>query len=595
MSVNKEFEYEKIREFLEQLESISEPLSEHEISELIRNFSKEKFGKNFPDILGWEQMAFDFTENYHENKLGWGTQFGPMFVLPNKEGKMVEYPSIHKITSEIISYWEKRAKESNHPIFKARYSNLVWDFSKKIKRKKAHYSIAQIFVDSAVEIAEKDLHKYPTDVIRKLERALFLALTINDKERINKLKNTIIRYEEKIAEDDKPGLWGFSYELLVKNRKIQLTQKEEEKIISDLEDRFERLLKGSNHFAAKEAALLLVDYHKNIESYKYKVKNILLKLGSVIQKSADQVSPLVGSAWLEELYHFYLQFGLKEEANKILIKIKEISENIPSEMKKIEAKVEIPKDEIDKFINNLIEGGLRTALQKVTIYYIPEKNKVINQLKDLSQKAPISFLFTRKILDEEGREIAQIGPLQEDIDGHIIHQISQNMQFESHFLRETISRLIEKFNLSAKVIIDYLYESPIFDERRKGFFEIGIDAYLNNQFMIALHILIPQIEAMIRNLAEMIGLPVLKPSRAGGFNYRTLDDLLRDEHITMVFGENLSLYLRILFTDPRGWNLRNHVCHGISSIETFNQITADRVFHALLCLALVKEKQNTPQ
>ena len=104
-------------------------------------------------------------------------------------------------------------------------------------------------------------------------------------------------------------------------------------------------------------------------------------------------------------------------------------------------------------------------------------------------------------------------------------------------------------NLSAKVIIDYLYESPIFDERRKEFFEIGIDAYLNNQFMIFLHILIPQIEAIIRNLVEMIGLPVLKPSRAGGFNYRTLDDLLRDKHITKVFREDLSLYLRILFTD----------------------------------------------
>ncbi len=593
MSVNKESEYKEIREFLNQLESLSGQVSEHEISERIKNFVKERFEQNPPNILLWEQMAFDFTENYPESKSGWGIYFGPMFVLPNKEEKVVEYPSIHKITSEIISYWEKRAKESNHPIFKARYSNLVWDFSEKIKGEKPHYSIAQIFVDSAIEIAEKDLHKYPTDVIKKLERGLSLALTINDKERINELKDTIIRYEEKIAEDDKPGLWGFSYRLLVKNRRIQLTQKEEEKIITDLEDRFERLLKGNNHFAAKEAALLLIDYYKNIESSK--VKNILLKLGSVIQKSADQVSSLVGSAWLEELYHLYLQFGLKKEANKILIKIKEVYKNIPSEMKKIEAKVEIPKDEIDKFINNLIEGDLKTALQKVAIYYIPEKDKAINQLKDLSQKTPISFLFTRKIIDEEGREIAQVGPLQEDIDGHIVHQISQNMQFESYFLRETISRLIEKFNLSAKVIIDYLYESPIFDERRKEFFEIGIDAYLNNQFMIFLHILIPQIEAIIRNLVEMIGLPVLKPSRAGGFNYRTLDDLLRDKHITKVFREDLSLYLRILFTDPRGWNLRNHVCHGISSIETLNQITADRVFHALLCLALVKEKQNTPQ
>ena len=132
-------------------------------------------------------MVFDFTENYPDDKSVWGTYFGPMFVLPNKEGKMVEYPSIQKITPEILSYWEKRAKESKNPVFKQRYSNLVWDFSEKVTSKKPHYSIAQIFIDSVIEIAEKDLHKYNTDVIEKLERALSLGLSVNDKERINKL------------------------------------------------------------------------------------------------------------------------------------------------------------------------------------------------------------------------------------------------------------------------------------------------------------------------------------------------------------------------------------------------------------------------
>lgn len=583
---------EEIREFLYQLESVSEQISEHEISEKIKSFMKEKFDQSPPEVLFWEQMAFDFTENYPNDKSGWDTYFGPMFVLFNEEGKMVEYPSLRKVTPETRSYWEKRAKESEHPILKARYSNLVWDFSKRLKRERPDYSIAQIFVDSVIEIAEKDLHKYDVNVIEKLKRALSLALTINDKERIDRLKNAIINYEEKIAEDDKPGLWGFSYELLVKNKKVQTTQEEKQRIIKNLEGRFKRLLKGNNHWATQRAAVLLADYYKKKEDDIAK-NIILLEYGDMVQRVAEQASSLVGVAWLEQLYHIYLQYGLKDEANKLLIKIKEISKNIPSEMKKIETSIEIPRDEIEKFINSLIGGDFKTTIQRIAIYYIPKKEEVTRQLKDLSQKSPISFLFTRKIIDEGGREIAAVGSLEEDIDGHIVSQISQNIRLESIFLRETISKFINKFSINTVDIVNYLYKSPIFDERKKRFFEIGIEAYLNSQFLIALHILIPQIEAVVRKLAETIELSILKPSRSGGFNYRTLDELLRDEYIIKVFGEDLSLYLRVLFTDSRGWNLRNDVCHGISLIETFNQISADRVFHTLLCLALVKEKEDT--
>jgi len=174
----------------------------------------------------------------------------------------------------------------------------------------------------------------------------------------------------------------------------------------------------------------------------------------------------------------------------------------------------------------------------------------------------------------------------------LIFQISQNIRVGPPFLREVIQALINKFNLNTKSIVDYFYESPIFEEQRKELFVKGIDAYLKGDFLMALHILIPQIEAVIRNLAEKIGVPILKPSCVGGFNYRLLDDLLRDENICKVLTEDLCLYLRTLLTDPRGWNLRNNLCHGISHIHEFNYHTADRIFHVLLYLALIKEEKN---
>jgi len=590
VSVNKE--YEEIKEFLNRLESISKQISEPEISESIKNFVKERFEQNPPNILLWELMAFDFTEDYPDDKSEWGTYFGPMFVLPNKEGKMVEYPSIQKITPEILSYWEKRAKESKNPVFKQRYSNLVWDFSERVTGKKPHYSIAQIFIDSVIEIAEKDLHKYETDVIEKLERALSLGLSINDKERINKLIDTIISYERKIAEDDKPSLWGFSYEYLVRNKKVPLPEDKKNNIINDLEKRFARLLDSNDHWAAQRAALLLVDYYSKLGN-KEKVKEILVKLGEVFQKQAKKASPLIASAWLEQLYHLFLQYGLKNEADAISFKIKELGKQSRSEFKEIKSSIEIPKEELQKYIEWLIDGDLDTVLIKVAINYIPKKDEVIKQIQDLSKKAPLSFLFSQVIVDADGRHVATVGSLEEDMDGDIVLQISQNMQISSFFLRETLNALIQKFDLTSEKLVDYLYKSPIFENSRKEFLIRGIQAYLKGDFLVSIHILIPQIEATIRNLAEKIGVPILRPSRSGGFFYKTLDELLRDSKIIEVLGEDLCLYFRVLLTHPRGWNLRNDVCHGISHIEIFNQDTADRVLHALLCLALVKEKGDT--
>jgi len=582
----------EISEFLKSIDSISEPIAEHNIANKIKSFAKEKFGENIPDILLWEQMAFDLVENYTNKETGWGTYFGPFYVLPNEQGQMMEYPSIQLLTPEIINYWEKRAKKSTHPILKARYSNLVWDFSEKITGKKPSPAIAQIFIDAVIEIAEKNLHKYERSVITKLERALSLALSINDKERLNNLIDTIISYERKIAEDDKPGLWGFSYELLFNNKKIKKSLKDKEQIIiNDLEQRFNRLLNSENQWAIQRATLLLVDYYSKLGN-KEKIKELLLKFGELVQKQLQKEPPFSVITRLEQIYHLYLQHGLKDEANKISLKIKELSKKTNSELKPIETSIEIPIEKIKEYIDWLVDGDIETVLMKISINYIPKKDEVVKELKDISKNYPIQFLFTHKIIDIDGHPIATIGSIEEDLEGHVVKQISQDMSLVSFLLRETIDTMIKKFGMKAEEVIDYLYKSPIFEEERKEIIIKGIESYLKGDFISSLHLLIPQIEAAIRNLAEKIGVPILKPSRTGGFFYRTLDELLREKGIIQVFSEDMCLYFRVLFTDPRGWNLRNNVCHGIGKTNYFNHKSADRVFHALLCLGTVRKKEE---
>jgi hypothetical protein len=100
-----------------------------------------------------------------------------------------------------------------------------------------------------------------------------------------------------------------------------------------------------------------------------------------------------------------------------------------------------------------------------------------------------------------------------------------------------------------------------------------------------MHLLIPQVEAAVRTLAELLNLPVYRRGKREGLQSRNLDELLQMESLVNALGRSQAIYLRVLLTDSRGWNLRNVVCHGIPPTEAFNSEVADRVFHALLILA----------
>ena len=173
--------------------------------------------------------------------------------------------------------------------------------------------------------------------------------------------------------------------------------------------------------------------------------------------------------------------------------------------------------------------------------------------------------------------------------------MSQNMDISAIFLHEVLQTVITKFVVSSEVLIEYLYESPLFQEDRKEIIRAGLEAYFHQNHLVAIHLLTPQIEAAIRDLIEMAGGTVLRASRGGGLHLKTFDELLRDEQIKTVFGENTAFYLRVLFTDQRGWNVRNNVCHGIIPTRFFDVRLSERIIHVLLCLALVQEKEKGDQ
>lgn len=587
----------KLKELLIEFGISSEPISEITIAETLKKALKE-LGEETPhEEWTAEITAFDLAENLQDSEIGWGTYYGPKLVWKKEDGSIVEYPSISQITPILIDYWERRSREASHPVMRARYSDLVWVFSEKIAGKKPHFNMATSAIDSNVDIASRGDYKHDVEIFKKLERSLYLALTLNDAQRVEKVRDAIIAYEDKVAKDELIGLWGYSYDLLIENKKVPLTESQRIKIIDDLEKRLERISNPPEQsnldpWAAERAANRLANYYRALDR-KGDVKRVLLKYGGAFEKLSEQASAILAMSWLQDVYEIYQNYGLKEDAERIAVKLQSIGPKTRDEMKPISVSREIKREEMDKYVAQIIEGDKETALARVAIRYISRKKGVEKQLHDLSKKAPITFLFAKKIQDVRGTPIAEVGPLEQDLEGNIILQTDQNMKIESIFIRKVLDSLFHKFEVDAKQLVDYIYKAPIFKEERREIVLEGVNSYLENRHLTAIHLLVPQVEEAVRTLVRNNGGAVLKPARiGGGFVNKTLDELLRDPIFSNVFGEfgeDVALYLRILFTDRRGWNIRNCVCHGLWPAVAFGIPVADRIIHSILCLALVRE------
>src|ERR1035437_7896358 len=173
---------------------------EYNISTELRKIVPQNNEEISPELLS-EIMAFSFVEDYQNKETGWGTYFGPMTVWSNGDGTATETPSIKLITPIMLDYWEQRAKESKNPIMVARYAGLVYDFSNRIKGTNPPAEISKIYINALVTQAIGEYQNHAVHIYKKLERALSISISLNDKQLIEQCKKAIIDYENKHSDD----------------------------------------------------------------------------------------------------------------------------------------------------------------------------------------------------------------------------------------------------------------------------------------------------------------------------------------------------------------------------------------------------------
>jgi Domain of unknown function (DUF4209) len=550
---------------------------------------------------GWwsENVAFRFNPCGRDQS-PWKVQFGPKTTFTTKSGTLVHCPDMAEIDGGTINYWRSRAVEAKNPILRARYADLVWEFSKPVTGEPASIDFARLAIDSYEESSKLTPGELMIDQIHRLERGLELAISIGDTNRIETVRDAMINFFYEAILPSSCGAWHFLFDNLYENKKapiceVQLARMIEahEKLLARYSDPEDKT--NLNPWGAKEAAMRLARHYQKVGSSD-DVKRVVGTYGNTFIALSREAGGMLAIAWLQEVYRDYVRFGMADEIDQLKLMLKQKGEAAESETKRVSGTITIPKDELETFQEEMTSDGLEIACQKIAGHFIPSTRDAQEELKRLHEEHPlISRIGVRQLGEQQ--IIAEIGSVEDDFEGRTIMQISENIGFSAPFLAAAMDRLRDRYTLTADDLLTILHQSPAFDEDRRAIICTGLTAYLEGDLLKAIHVLIPQVEHILRRLLGILGRPTNKHSRSntGVMQENSLDEVLGDPTMRTALGDDLHRYLSMFLVDRRGHNLRNRLAHGLMSLGDFHRGIGDRVVHVLLILGMVRQEEGTQE
>lgn len=151
-------------------------------------------------------------------------------------------------------------------------------------------------------------------------------------------------------------------------------------------------------------------------------------------------------------------------------------------------------------------------------------------------------------------------------------------------------QVILEHRITKNHLWDICLSSTIIPKNRIDLWVEGLYYGFENNFVVSSHLLVPQIENMIRFFMKEKDIKTTTLGNDGIETENGLTTLLNNENITDVIDESLVFELKALLTEQIGSNLRNNIAHGLVT----SHILASKysVYFWWLCLKLVINSSN---
>jgi hypothetical protein len=515
----------------------------------------------------------------------WGTHFAPWYTATGEDGSTIRDPDLASLNEESIKVWSERAVTACHPILKARYADVVWDLQRKISSDGTRsFTFGQLAADAYMDAARENRFRWGIESAFALQRALSISLQLGDAGRTRRIVDAMIAMAQSVGLD-KPGFWVVPFDSAFGKQNVSPQQSAE--IISQLEARLTEAVAAKDGWRAQLAAERLLNAYRKTGDRDSALR-VVRAWGATFLAMAEGASAILAVGWLQPIIQLYQNEGLRDDAERLRVYVEKRGRTVNDEMHQGELTIPFDRKEVEDYLNRIIDvNDPCLALFRLANTLLPDPQNVRQEVHKAAEQFISYSLFPVEIVGPHGLPIARVGTYEEDAEGRLVHDLARHLGLMPSFFIRGYEKIKEKFSLTNEVLMDGLFSSLLFKADRRTFFAEGFAAYEAGDYLKAVHVLVPQMEGVLRNLLEIMGIPVTK-TIDGMAELKNMNDVLHDERVRDDLEEKWWMFLKTLYTDKRGFNLRNDLAHGIAPIEVFNIGTAAIVIQSIVLLWVIR-------
>lgn len=304
---------------------------------------------------------------------------------------------------------------------------------------------------------------------------------------------------------------------------------------------------------------------------------------AVARISTDNPSHMVASSFYENAIQTYRSIPRAERAaHRVDERIAELRAHLNDSGEKSLGEMGVistPGIDISQLVENsrnAVSG--KSATDAIVAFANLHRGANVTEMRksalDRIRKFPLQSLFSATVMSRDGRVIAKrpamsMGgePTADDevaIRAETIrdHGILTSIVVQGD-VWPALEVLLLEHRLQESDFVSLAKHSPIVPNGRERLFGKALFAGYDRDFVSALHLLIPQIEHMVRVHLKQAGAKTTNLDKDGIENENGLSTLMDLPEANQVFGEAIAFEIRALFCDPFGPNLRNELAHGL--------------------------------
>ncbi len=502
----------------------------------------------------------------------WGP-FGPMM---ERDGYVRPIP-LDRVSDPVLERWEQVAENVKDPLVQSRFHDLLWI------RKRGH---PDVHCRSAIR-AYRELGTGPWLHEQAghlgLCRAVQLSRQLGDDTEVAKSVQALLEYAKAGLAEHPPGMGLFATEFLAdlppNIRPTDALRPVIEGVVGR-DDLDIDLISDTFGLLGKLApdSTVARDWHR--------------RQVSAWLDEAEQSKGLLRVHRLDRALALAGNLGITDLADDARLKLQSVTDD-DLELHAVSAQINVPADQAQALVDAYVgDDSWTRALERFGGRPAPAGDASKNEANvlDHMQRFPFQHLVTKRIMNALNLPVAIVSSQEEHFTAALREWETRSITVWGIFAAPVLDQIKKRYGQPTKDDLTEFFTTDVIPSHIAERIARSVELWWNDQPDEAAHLLLPRLEAVIRELARRAGIIVYREPRGrnrGGVTI--LGELLRD--LTGVIDESWRRHLSNLLADELGYNLRNLVLHGL--MPQVEKVEAALLINAACYLRMLRVVQET--